>query len=151
MRTHILLINDDPAKVVAVRRALINSTKGAFAVESTGSCSEALERITRNGAQYQQRTIAAVVVDLSLPDSRGLDTIDRLLRAAPQIPILVLSAPQDQAAEGPAGHRRTSRERRGAVRSRACPAYTQLHRRRGHEPARRGILPVARVPRATTP
>ena len=96
MRTHILLINDDPAKVVAVRRALINSTKGAFAVESTGSCSEALERITRNGAQYQQRTIAAVVVDLSLPDSRGLDTIDRLLRAAPQIPILVLSAPQDQ-------------------------------------------------------
>ena len=96
MRTHILLINDDPAHAVAVRRALIDSTKGAFEIESTGSCYEALERITRNGPQYRQKTIAAVVVDLSLPDSHGLDTIDRLLRAAPQIPILVLSAPRDQ-------------------------------------------------------
>jgi len=31
-----------------------------------------------------------------LPDSRGLDTIHRLLRAAPQIPVLVLSVHQDQ-------------------------------------------------------
>jgi len=96
MRTNILLINDDPAQAVAARRSLIESTKGAFQVESTGSCAEALELLTSQGAQYQQKTIAAVLVDLSLPDSRGLDTIHRLLRAAPQIPVLVLSAHQDQ-------------------------------------------------------
>jgi|SRR6267378_1007577 len=96
MRTNILLINDDPAQAVAARRSLIESTKGAFQVESTGSCAEALELLTSQGAQYQQKTIAAVLVDLSLPDSRGLDTIHRLLRAAPQIPVLVLSVHQDQ-------------------------------------------------------
>jgi len=96
MRTNILLINDDPAQETATRRALIDSTKGAFQVESAASCSEAVERLTRGGPQYQQKTIAAVLVDVSLPDSRGLDTIHRLLRAAPQIPVLVLSAPQDQ-------------------------------------------------------
>ncbi len=96
MRTHILLINDNPSQAAAARQALIESTKGAFQVESTGSCAEALELLTSQGAQYQQKTIAAVLVDLSLPDSRGLDTIHRLLRAAPQIPILLLSAPRDQ-------------------------------------------------------
>ena len=95
MRTKILLINDDPARAAAVRRALIDSTNGVFQVESTASCSEALERLTREGAQCQQKTIAAVLVDLSLPDSRGIDTIDRVLHAL-RIPILVLSAPEDQ-------------------------------------------------------
>ena len=102
MRTKILLINDDPAQWAAVRRALIESTNGVFQLESTASCSEALERLTREGAQYQQKTIAAVLVDLSLPESRGIDTIDRLLHALPQLPILVLSAPQDQDMANPA-------------------------------------------------
>jgi hypothetical protein len=34
-------------------------------------------------------------VDLTSPDSRGIDTIDRLLHAL-RIPFLVLSAPADQ-------------------------------------------------------
>ncbi len=37
-----------------------------------------------------------MLVDLFLPDSQGIDTFDRLFRAAPQIPILVLSAPEDE-------------------------------------------------------
>jgi diguanylate cyclase (GGDEF)-like protein/PAS domain S-box-containing protein len=35
-------------------------------------------------------------VDLLLPDSRGLETVDQLLRAAPQIPILVLCTARDE-------------------------------------------------------
>jgi response regulator NasT len=99
MRTKILLINDDPARAAAARRALIDSTNGVFQVESTASCSEALERLTREGAQ--QKSIAAVLVDLSSPDSRGIDTIDRLLHVL-RIPILVLSAPEDQDTPKPA-------------------------------------------------
>jgi diguanylate cyclase (GGDEF)-like protein/PAS domain S-box-containing protein len=38
-----------------------------------------------------------VVVDLFLPDSQGIDTFERLFKAAPDIPILVLCAPQDEA------------------------------------------------------
>ena len=37
-----------------------------------------------------------MLVDLFLPDSHGIETFDRLFRAAPQIPILVLSAAQDE-------------------------------------------------------
>jgi response regulator of citrate/malate metabolism len=37
-----------------------------------------------------------VLVDLFLPDSSGIDTFVQLLRAAPQIPILILSAAQHE-------------------------------------------------------
>jgi diguanylate cyclase (GGDEF)-like protein/PAS domain S-box-containing protein len=40
--------------------------------------------------------IDAVLVDLFLPDSRGIETFDRLFRAAPQVPILVLSTSPDE-------------------------------------------------------
>ena len=39
---------------------------------------------------------AAVLVDLFLPDSDGLETFDRLFKVAPQVPILVLSTSQHE-------------------------------------------------------
>jgi diguanylate cyclase (GGDEF)-like protein/PAS domain S-box-containing protein len=36
------------------------------------------------------------LADLFLPDSRGIETLDRLLLAAPRVPILVLSGPNDE-------------------------------------------------------
>jgi len=36
------------------------------------------------------------LVDLFLPDSRGIETFNRLFHTAPQIPFLVLSAAQDE-------------------------------------------------------
>ena len=58
-----------------------------FKVEWVRRCSEGLERLVG---------IAAILVDLFLPDSRGIETFDRLSRAAPKIPILVLINPQDE-------------------------------------------------------
>src|SRR6202043_1746647 len=40
--------------------------------------------------------ISAVLVDLFLPDSAGIETFDRLFQTAPQIPILILTAAQDE-------------------------------------------------------
>jgi diguanylate cyclase (GGDEF)-like protein/PAS domain S-box-containing protein len=98
MSQNILLIQDDPSDAKAVREALVNSKDGAFQVEWVRRCSEGLERLLREGKQEKAGTdgIAAVLVDLFLPDSRGIDTFDRLFRAAPQIPILVLSASEDE-------------------------------------------------------
>ena len=95
MSQNILLIQADPADAEAVREALLNSHDGSFRVEWVKRCSVGLERLAgeeRRGADG----IAAVLVDLFLPDSHGIETFDRLLRAAPQIPILVLSASQDE-------------------------------------------------------
>jgi diguanylate cyclase (GGDEF)-like protein/PAS domain S-box-containing protein len=88
---HILLIQNDPSSGNAFRSAL----NGSFQLECLRSCSAALERL---GHEREQGTtdIQAVVVDLFLPDCQGIETFDRLLNAAPQIPILVLAAAQDE-------------------------------------------------------
>ena len=82
----------------AFGKTLINSNDGSFHVEWVRRCSEGLERLIEDGHEGTLRAdgIAAVLLDLSLPDSHGVATFDRLFRAAPQIPILVLSSSQDE-------------------------------------------------------
>ena len=95
MPQNVLLIQEDPSDAKAVREALIHSTDGSFQVEWVKRCSEGLERLAGDATQ-STNGIAAILVDLFLPDSQGIETFDRLFRAAPQIPILVLSASQDE-------------------------------------------------------
>ena len=98
MTRNILLVQHDPSDAKAVREALINSSDGQFQVEWVRRYSEGLERLASEGNQVKQRTdgVAAILVDLFLPDSQGIETFDRLFRVAPHIPILVLSSPQDE-------------------------------------------------------
>ena len=95
MPQNILLIQENPSDAQAVREALVHSSDESFQVEWVKRCSEGLERLARESTQSTD-DIAAVLVDLFLPDSRGIETFDRLFRAAPHIPILVLSASQDE-------------------------------------------------------
>jgi diguanylate cyclase (GGDEF)-like protein/PAS domain S-box-containing protein len=95
MAQNILLIQDDPSDANVVREALINSSDGPFKVVWVRRCSEGLERLTGEGERGTAR-ITAVLVDLFLPDSHGIETFDRLFLAAPKIPILVLSASRDE-------------------------------------------------------
>src|SRR6185312_1085415 len=71
------------------------SSDGPFQVEWVKRCSEALERLAGERAQGTAG-FAAILVDLFLPDSQGIETFERLFNAAPQTPILVLSAAQDE-------------------------------------------------------
>jgi diguanylate cyclase (GGDEF)-like protein/PAS domain S-box-containing protein len=98
MARNILLIQEDPADAAVVREALVDSGGESFQVEWVRSCSEGLDRLAREGKQEKRGTdgIAAVLVDLFLPDGHGIETFDRLFRAAPEIPILVLSASQHE-------------------------------------------------------
>ena len=79
----ILLIQNDPASADEICAALVAADSGSFEVEWVRQLSEGLERITKKG-------IAAVLLDLSLPDSHGIETFDKLFAAAPDIPILIL-------------------------------------------------------------
>ena len=94
----ILLIQDDCRDAHFVREALIHSSDGPFRVEWVRLCSEGLKRLAEEDKLGGQPAdvIAAVLVDLFLPDSRGIETFDCLFRLAPHIPILVLSASQDE-------------------------------------------------------
>src|ERR1700709_43583 len=95
---NILLIEDDLSYATAIREALIYSSDGSFQVEWVRHCIEGIERLSRAGKQekYRPQGISAVLADLCLADSNGIGTFHRLFLAAPQIPILVLSALQDE-------------------------------------------------------
>src|SRR6476661_7687124 len=94
MSLNILLIQHDPSDAHSVREALVSSGDQSFEVEWARSCAEGLERLTKENGKAG--TVAAVLVELFLPDSDGIETFDRLFRAAPEVPILVLVASQDE-------------------------------------------------------
>ncbi len=87
MSHRILLIENDVAAAKVIVDALTHSSDEFFEVEWVRRCSEGLARL---------EGIVAILVDLALPDNRGMDTFDRLFHAAPRIPILVLIDPQDE-------------------------------------------------------
>jgi len=82
-----LLVLARSGDVGAVKAALAESQDERFIVESADRCQVGIERLAASG----QGSISAVVVDLFLPDSQGIETLETLLRVAPRIPILVLS------------------------------------------------------------
>jgi diguanylate cyclase (GGDEF)-like protein/PAS domain S-box-containing protein len=87
MSQRILLIQDDAAIATIIVEALRHSSDEPFEVEWVRRCSEGLEGLAG---------VAAILLDLSLPDSCGLETFSRCFHAAPQIPILVLISPKDE-------------------------------------------------------
>jgi diguanylate cyclase (GGDEF)-like protein/PAS domain S-box-containing protein len=82
MSQRILLIQDDAVAAKAILEVLSNSRD-----ELVRCCSEGLDRLVGS---------AAILVDLTLPDSRGIETFDRLFEVAPQIPIMILCTPQEE-------------------------------------------------------
>jgi diguanylate cyclase (GGDEF)-like protein/PAS domain S-box-containing protein len=80
---NVLLIDNDPAAAGRIGAALGAAGVGAFEVEWVRALSEGLERLSQKG-------IAAVLLDLSLADSQGIETFDKLFAVAPDIPILIL-------------------------------------------------------------
>ncbi|MHB8478222.1 MAG: putative bifunctional diguanylate cyclase/phosphodiesterase [Steroidobacteraceae bacterium] len=95
---NILLIQNDIADADLVRDALTHSSEGPFRVVWVRYCSDGLKVLAKTQAQagHDEVRIEAVVVDLSLPDSSGIETFARLFQAAPQIPILILAAAADE-------------------------------------------------------
>jgi diguanylate cyclase (GGDEF)-like protein/PAS domain S-box-containing protein len=95
---NVLLIQNDGIDATAVRDALVNSRDGSFRVVWVRHCAAGLKVLEKQMAQesHEADRIAAVLVDLSLPDSSGIETFARLIQAAPQIPILILSTVQDE-------------------------------------------------------
>jgi len=86
---NLLLIDENPAHAEAFREALLNAKDGPFQFEWVQTLSQSVE-------QLREKTIWAVFASLSLPDSQGLDTIDKLLQVAPGVPILVMGGAADE-------------------------------------------------------
>jgi diguanylate cyclase (GGDEF)-like protein/PAS domain S-box-containing protein len=81
-----------------VRDCLSPPGDQTFHIECVDSCALGVKRLTECGKGHAEGSlgIAAVLLNLSLPDSTGTDTFDCIFAAAPQIPLLILSPAQDE-------------------------------------------------------
>jgi diguanylate cyclase (GGDEF)-like protein/PAS domain S-box-containing protein len=80
----VLLIASDADAAARVLGELGSVTEERFEVEWVTELSRGIERLCDGG-------VRAVVLDLNLPDSKGVETFDKLFQAAPGVPILILS------------------------------------------------------------
>ncbi|MGH9690485.1 MAG: putative bifunctional diguanylate cyclase/phosphodiesterase [Candidatus Acidiferrales bacterium] len=85
----LLLIEDDTTDARLIRSALAGARGGPFYVEWVRKLADGLERLRRE-------KIGAIFADLFLPDSRGMETLERLLLVVPQVPIVVLCNAADE-------------------------------------------------------
>jgi len=87
--TIVLLIEDDPADARLILEALSAEVDSPFRVEGVTHLSAGLERLSKEG-------VDVVMLDLSLPDVQGIDAVDQVCLAAPDLLILVLSGLTDE-------------------------------------------------------
>ena len=85
----ILLIEDNPGDIRLLQGYLKESSACRFEITQAGGLSMGIERLAE--ARFD-----AVLLDLSLPDSQGLDTLVRLHEAAKDVPIVVLTGDEDE-------------------------------------------------------
>ncbi|MSR58945.1 MAG: response regulator [Planctomycetaceae bacterium] len=88
-RIQLLLIEDSPDDALLIGEFLADARQARFEVEHVMLLEDALNRLSQGG-------VDAVLVDLQLPDSRGLDTFRKVQAAAPAVPIVVLSGHEDE-------------------------------------------------------
>lgn len=86
---NVLLVEEDPQAHDQLQHIFDTAAHARFEVDWTRHLSDALERLSRGG-------IDVVLLDLNLPDSHGLNTFERANAFAPDVPIVVLTALDDQ-------------------------------------------------------
>ena len=86
----VLLIEDNEDDALLIREALARQTGELSAVEWA-------DRLETGLAHLARRPVDAVLVDLSLPDSQGLETVDRVRKQLSDAPVVVLTGLDDEA------------------------------------------------------
>jgi PAS domain S-box-containing protein len=89
-RTNVLLVENDPATCRLVQR-ILSGPRPDFSctLETVSTVSSAID-------QLHKKHFDNVLLDLGLPDSKGLATIDKIHASSPEVPIVVLTALDDE-------------------------------------------------------
>jgi diguanylate cyclase (GGDEF)-like protein len=81
----VLLIEDDPDNILLIQEMLAEDNYSKFTVKCAGELSTGLKCLN------EEKNIDVVLLDLSLPDSQGIDTLTRVLNFTSEVPIVVLT------------------------------------------------------------
>src|SRR5688572_6249038 len=86
---NVLLVEDNAEHVELLEQMLSSAQIGElFKLRASDSLHGGLERLRRE-------RIDLILLDLSLPDSDGIETFIRVIEAAPDVPIVVMSGIND--------------------------------------------------------
>jgi signal transduction histidine kinase len=89
-RITVLLIEDNEEHIQFLRELLATPEGSQFELHMATDVAHGIERLKDGGIQL-------ILLDLSLPDSDGLETFIRFVEAAPEIPLIVMSGINDVA------------------------------------------------------
>jgi diguanylate cyclase (GGDEF)-like protein len=87
----VLLVEDNPTDAFLIQKLLKSSREIPFEVDVSETLSAALEYLSGESAEV-------ILLDLGLPDSKGLSTLEAILAAGSATPIVVLSGMDDEKA-----------------------------------------------------
>jgi diguanylate cyclase (GGDEF)-like protein len=85
----VLLIEDNPGDARLIREMLAEHPQAPFRLDCADRLSRALEMLAAG-------EVRLILLDLSLPDSHGLDTFAKVYAHSPKVPIIVLTGNDDQ-------------------------------------------------------
>ena len=86
---NLLLVEDNADEVTLIKEKLLSVKDVDFNVLSVGRLDQALKRLAEG-------RVDLVMLDLTLPDSRGSDTFTKIFRQFPEVPIIALTSMEDE-------------------------------------------------------
>jgi DNA-binding NarL/FixJ family response regulator len=84
----LLAVEDDPSLSFVLEEALAHTREAEIDATMASSLAQALRQLERGSFQL-------VLLDLSLPDSDGIETLSRVRERQPEVPIVVLTGNDD--------------------------------------------------------
>jgi diguanylate cyclase (GGDEF)-like protein len=85
----ILLVEDNPDDLCILNKMFAHNTSVNFMLTNVGQLNEAIKRL-------DEECYDVVLLDLNLPDSRGLDTFFKVHAQASEVPIVILTGLNDE-------------------------------------------------------
>ena len=86
---NILLIEDNPGDARLIREFFTEASPSEFRLHWADRLSKGLDRLDKGD-------IDLVLLDVSLPDSRGFNTFAQVQNRAPQVPIILITGNDDE-------------------------------------------------------
>jgi diguanylate cyclase (GGDEF)-like protein len=86
---NVLLIEDNPGDARLIREMFADDPTQPFTLVHADRLSVGIEKLSHKAADL-------VLLDLSLPDSHGIETFSKIYAHSPKVPIIVLSGNDDQ-------------------------------------------------------
>ncbi|HMK74715.1 MAG TPA: response regulator, partial [Thermodesulfobacteriota bacterium] len=85
----VLLIEDNPGDARLVKEMLVDAGASKFSLTHAGLLSEGLSLL-------KDESHHVILLDLSLPDGHGLDTVKQMCAMVPHLPVVILTGLDDE-------------------------------------------------------